>query len=282
MSLTQALQSCRSLVAYNFRSRSPQDLSSELHRSFSRYLGKDTLMLVTSKDRKPNALPKPLVPLDRYGVPTRTLQSLLIEPDCACGEDSATSSTTRSGDDPSDEVVEEAVRKLQKFWNKRRPYLHSHRKALESLDGMANALIFDSIRHVPLHGIPGDSNLSIIRRNHILLTLGVNLYVNIWKLRIRADKVHTFSGRVLANPNVSVESLEDLIAGDWLKNLEGIRRELGKDGNTFEKAGSSAVSLMYLMEWEVMKDVFEKLNAELGEMEIKLNDIVDRLQSMNK
>jgi len=238
-------------------------------------------MLVTSKDRKPNVLPKALVPLDMYGVPTCTLQSLLDKPDCARGEDSATSPTTRSQDDPSDEAVEDAVRKLQKFWNKRRPYLHSHRKALGSLEGKANALIFDSIRHVPLHGMPGDSNMSIIRRNYILLTMGVDLYINIWKLRIRADKVFAFSGRVLANPNVSVESLEDLIASNWLKNLEAIRGKLGKDGNPFEKAGSSAVSLMYLMEWEIMEEVFEKLYTELGEMKTKLNDIEDRLQGMN-
>ncbi|KAF8535500.1 hypothetical protein BDD12DRAFT_892638 [Trichophaea hybrida] len=271
----KALRSCRSLLAYDFQSRSPHVLSTQLHRSFSRYMDKDTLTLITTKDKKPNILPDVLAPLDRYGVPTYTLISL-IKLDCTPGQDPATPPITHSQDEPSEEDVADAVWKLQRFWRKRRPYLYSHRSALESLHGKANALIFDSIRHVPLHDI---CNKCIIRRNYILLTVGVDLYINIWTLRVRAEEARALSDKVLANTKISVESLEDLISGDLLKSLKVITEQLGKDGNVFERAGSSAVALMY-PEIEP-EEVFEKLNDELGEMERKLGDIVDSLRSMN-
>jgi hypothetical protein len=159
--------------------------------------------------------------------------------------------------------------------------LHSHRTGLESLHGKANALIFDSIRHAPLHDTPGDFNRSLIRKNHILLTTGVDLYINIWTLRAQADSAHTLFGNLL--PNISPTSLAELINSDLPKNLKAIRERLGKDGNIFERVGSSAVSLIYPeMEWEDMEEVFEKLNIELGEMKTELGDIVDKLQSMDE
>ncbi|KAF8250004.1 hypothetical protein K440DRAFT_659974 [Wilcoxina mikolae CBS 423.85] len=275
----QMVLQCRSLLAYDFQSCSPQALSRELHRSFTRYQGKDVLTLVTTQGTTPDILPDVLVPLDRYGVPTHTLQSL-IKSACTPNRDPSTPPpATHSQDDgPLEEEVTDAALKLQRFWQKRRPYLHSHRSALETLHGKANALIFDSIRHIPRK----DINKSIIRRNYILLTKGVDLYTNIWALRAQAEKAHALSDRVLANTNISVESLEDLISGDLLKSLKAIRVLLGREGNIFERAGSSAVALMYPeMEPEDMEELFEKLNDELGEMETRLGNIVDGLRGMN-
>jgi hypothetical protein len=129
--------------------------------------------------------------------------------------------------------------------------------------------------------MPGDFTKCLIRKNHILLTVGVDLYVNIWTLRIQADNAHTLFGNLL--PKISPISVVELVNSDLPKNLKAIRGRLGKDGNIFERVGSSAVSLMYPeMEWEDMEEVFERLNAELGEMETELGDIVDTLQSMDE
>ncbi|KAF8244421.1 hypothetical protein K440DRAFT_663457 [Wilcoxina mikolae CBS 423.85] len=277
----QELFKLSSLKARDFQGRSPAALPEQLTRSFAKYQGKDSLTILTTKDKIPTALPAVLAPFASWGFPIHSLQSLVAaatpldrNPTASPAEDTNSSS--------SDTTIEQAVQTLQAFWRKRSRYLHSRRAALNTPGGKATAFIFDKIirpssndRHTP----------GRIHKAVVLLTDAKQFFVEYWSVCDYAGAAHVLSESVLDNRKISTHALDELVSSPLLKELEEIRAEFERGGNMREMVEEVKVKRLFedqKVGYQRLEAFFISLREELLGMGKKLDGIVKRLNEMQE
>jgi hypothetical protein len=251
-------------------------LPEELTRSFAKYQEKDILAILTTKGKRPTALPTVLAPLTTSGTQIYTLKSV-VAPD----QNPAAPLEADTIDSSSDATVEHAVLKLQKFWRKRRPYLHSYRVTLKTPGGKATAFIFDIIR--PNSG--ERHTLGRVRKAVVLLTDAKQFLVDCWLLRDNTGAAHVLSDSVLSNPKISTQALDELVSSPLLKELEEIRAEFEKGGSMREIVEEAKVKRLFEDQkkgYRELKAFFVSSRRDVLAMGRRLDRIVKRLKEMEK
>jgi hypothetical protein len=249
-------------------------LSQELHRSFAKYKGKDSLMIVTTRDKKLATLPNILHWLSASGTPTRALSSLVS---------SGATTAPQEGDmsnNSSYKAVTDAALTLQAFWRKRREYLHSHRMALNTTLAKANMFVFEKF----IRGYRQKDSRSRIRKTFVMVKMGVQFYIAIWALGEKVTSANTLWTEVAGDKSLSASDLEELVSGELVGDLRDIDNEVfGNPGGIWAKFQEQEVKKMFNDErvtWTDMKSVFGKANKKIASMEHRLKEIMARLENM--
>ncbi|KAF8544382.1 hypothetical protein BDD12DRAFT_801307 [Trichophaea hybrida] len=277
----QELFQLSSLKAREFQGRSPAALPEELARSFAKYKGKDSLAILTTKGKIPTTLPAILAPFASWGIPIHTLQSL-VAPATPLNINPTVSPADDTNDSSSDTTIEHAVRTLQAFWRKRRPYLHSHRAALTSPDGKATAIIFDKIIHPSCNDRHTPDR---IRKAVVLLTDAKRFFVEYWLVCDYVGTAHVLSESVLDNREISTQALDELVSSPLLKELEEIRAQFEKGGNMREMVEEAKMKRLFedqKVGYQRLEVYFVSLRQELLRMGKRLDGIVKRLNEMQE
>jgi len=284
-----------------------------LHASFAQYGGKDSLAIVSIKDK---ALPAVFSPLSTRGVPTYTLASLAesVKPHWMNSGDSAEGSDETS----QDGVVRAAVRKLQAFWRRRGPYLPKYRLSLELPRGKESAFVFDNIIKPSLKSIrEQQQQLRMLKISHekksdelsdggeegeitsqdkpgavpffvpgilaktvVLDTVGVDFFVTLENLRKDAADADKLFQCVLTNTKMLPSAVEELIESTDMAELTEIVRKVSR-----EMLGVKEVAAIYADPQRGSQELRRRLVKEKGKAEVtrwKLMDIVKTLKRMSE
>jgi hypothetical protein len=238
------------------------------------------LLIVTTRERKvPIPTPRILESLRNFGAPIHALSALVALRD---GENATKTRQENYSDDNTEEdkAVQNAVLKLQAFWLKRRGYLHSHRAALETPRGKANAFVFEKF----VREYHQRKAREKVKKSFVMFTMGVEFYVAFWELRDRVTAADALYAEIVQNRNLSASDLEELVSGKLVGDLQTIIREVsGKAGGIFATFQEEEVRRMFQDDrvgWENMRSVFGKANRLVSGMEYSLREIVARLERM--
>lgn len=256
--------------------RSPQEMSMILKRSFDRYRGKDSLIIVTRNETKATNPPSVLDLLDQSGVKTLALQSLIT----------ATPVKIESDSDSHAINLGVAVIKIQAFWRKRQPYLISSRENLKTGRGKAIDLVFSQIikAHQHRNCNTKSSRKWRISKNWVLLTWAVDFYVEFHDVRKRTLEVGELWERVTGNNRIRVEALQELLEGPYLMKLDECRSQLHDDGKISVAASVSEVGKLYGDPEAGCQDIqnhFWKLGNELSNISMRLDGVVEKLHTVS-
>jgi len=309
----QKLFSGRYLVA-RFYHRPTLGMLESLHASFAQYGGKDSLAIVTIKDKD---LPAVFSPVSTRGVPTYTLASLTesVKPHWMPSGDSAEESDETS----QDVVVRAAVRKLQAFWRRRGPYLPKYRLSLELPRGKESAFIFDNIIKPSLKAIreqqqqqqqlrtlkisrkkksgersdddkEGETTSQveppavpyfvpgILAKTMVLDTVGVDFFITLGNLRKDAADADKLFQRVLTDPEMLPSAVGELIESSDMAELNEIVKKVSR-----EMLAVKEVAEIYADPQRDSRELRRRLVREKDKAEVtrwKLMDIVKTLKRM--
>jgi hypothetical protein len=161
-------------------------MSTELLRSYGRYNGKDSLVIL-ARTAKPTTYPADILSnLNKYGTPTAILQDILKSRRPDPSELTASVEGPESSEEAvTDEAFTAAAKRIQFFWRKRHPYLLSRSQALKTNEGEIIEFIFATfVRRKGAQSQIYDK----IRKNHILVTQGVNFYLQLRLVRERCKE----------------------------------------------------------------------------------------------
>ncbi|KAF8248700.1 hypothetical protein K440DRAFT_244356 [Wilcoxina mikolae CBS 423.85] len=173
--------------------------------------------------------------------------------------------------------LSKAASKIQAFWRKRWRYLRSYRASLNSRRGMATATIF---KHY-IRKYEGVFPLQNYSKNYTLLTTGVDIYLELEKLRDQAEHAHNVSEFLLTNRRIPAESLGELVASECLGDLNEIRRKLEKDPDRaiFGQIADTEVASMYSdLKPTEFDRALKRLLAKVRVIAERLREIVHQLE----
>ncbi|KAF8532887.1 hypothetical protein BDD12DRAFT_536618 [Trichophaea hybrida] len=144
---------------------------------------------------------------------------------------------------------------------------------------MATAVIFDYY----IRKCHGTFPLQNYSKSHVLLTTGVDVYLEQEKLRDQADRARNDSEFLLTDRRILAETLEELVTSEFLGDFNKIRPKLEKDPEQaiFGEIADTKVELMYseLGRTEFFRGL-ERLCTEVRVIAEKLREIVHQLETM--
>jgi len=290
----------------------------QLQACFAQYGGKDSLVLVTIKDKSPLAA---FSHLKTRGVPTCTLTSLVESMRSAPSGDRSR--------DPNEKAEEEKIRraatKLQAFWRARRPFLRNYRASLELPRGKESAFVFENIIKPSLKAIRENQlqELKLARKRELLKCsdnddeddededdedededdgeeeslrvprfvpgilcktvvldiVGVDFYVSLGELRNEAAAAHALSQDVLTNEKMQLSAVEELIESNDMVELNRIVKNVSG-----EMLGVKEVGDLYAdpqRRWQGLKRALAKEKDAVENMRARLMEIVETLERMS-
>jgi hypothetical protein len=276
-----------------------QDISMVLKHSFDRYNGKDSLVIVTRKEKMTTNLPDVLNLLEKSGVEIVTLQSLItaIQVTTPVGTVTGKAKIGSSSDTHTVKLkeslpigLEASVSKIQTFWRKRQPYLISSRENLKTARGEAIDFVFSKIIKANRGSIIASndningSRAEKIYKNKVLLTLAVDFYVEFRNVRKKSHKAEELSESVLENDRVRAEELQELLDGSHLVALDRCKNQFGHGGKLHSRASVSNVGRLYenpMVGWCDVQNYFKKMVNELIDISKRLDQIIKRLYEVS-
>ena len=232
------------LLSHENRAPDIIPIATQLLRSFTRFNGKDHLVMLTSTAERFASRNNVRQYLESSGVRTLRFQELLHP------ESPATQDLTAPGDD-GQLLLLSAVCTIQRFWRKRNRYLNSRRRSLETANGRLREWILDRFVRPHLTSPVPDR----IQKNIVLFTTGVEVYRSLSGFAQRYRKYEVRAGSLMLDRNARAESLEELDA--VLVDLRSLKNEVD---SAKEHVSEKNVRILYLSSTsEEMQKVFEEV-----------------------
>jgi len=256
-------------------------MSTELFRSYSRYSGKDSLAILTRIAKPAKYAADILSTLNKYGIPTAILQDILKSHRPGTSELAASVEGHETIEEAvTDEVFTAAAKRIQSFWRKRHRYLLSRGQALRTSEGEIIEFIFATfVRRKGAQSQIYDK----IRKNHILVTQGVNFYLQLRSVRERCKEAELLFDKMLEDVSIQAEALDELVGSSLLVELEDVRALFGPGGKLSQKAGDKEVGRLYVDPMTGAASlgiVFKRVSRSLADVEKRLKGIGERLQKI--